>query len=411
MELKDVVKFQLKRENPFEGLVIDADLWRDAHKYHRDHRRLHVLAFHGTGIAGGLEVTANKPADLSVTIQPGMGIDPEGNTIIVSQAQRHGLQTRAKGTVYLVIQYREVPGGPYQPPDGGQPTRIVEAYRIQERDKLPDEPYLELARIDLDPSDEAIRNAKTPSNPGKNEIDLRFRQEAAAAAAPVPPVVSPAPEPPPAPSTPEKNSAPATPPNHARETVTIGHLVLGGAPKDLHIAGLKNLAREMSLVCDFTVDVEEKVSLEKDVSRCNIIYLTGNDSFDLTEKQQGALGRFLESGGTVLGEGCSEGQTEGQSKGPKEFGLAFNQLASQLGCKLESVQRGHPLLSAAHIFSAVPQGAVPGVLLEGGHMIYSASDYGCAWQGGHQANPLSREVIRSSVEMGTNVAVYRRAQR
>ena len=89
MELNDVINFQLKRENPFEGLVIDADLWQDAHKYHRDQQRLHVLAFHQVGIAGGLQVTANDPANQSVTIHPGMGIDPEGNVILVSQAQRY----------------------------------------------------------------------------------------------------------------------------------------------------------------------------------------------------------------------------------------------------------------------------------------------------------------------------------
>ena len=131
MELKHITNFQFKRENPFEGLVIDADLWRDAHVYHRDHQRLHVLAFHQIGIVGGLEVTANDPADQTVIIHPGMGIDPEGNVIIVPQSQKHKLQSRDKGVVYLIIQFREVPGGPFQPPEGGQPTRILEAYRIE----------------------------------------------------------------------------------------------------------------------------------------------------------------------------------------------------------------------------------------------------------------------------------------
>ena len=61
MDLKDVTKFQFIRENPFPGLVIDADIWQDAHTYHRDHQRLHLLAFHSTGIVGGLEVNANNP--------------------------------------------------------------------------------------------------------------------------------------------------------------------------------------------------------------------------------------------------------------------------------------------------------------------------------------------------------------
>jgi hypothetical protein len=46
------------------------------------------------------------------------------------------------------------------------------------------------------------------------------------------------------------------------------------------------------------------------------------------------------------------------------------------------------------------------MLLEGGRIIYSGSDYGCAWQGGHQSQSLSRDIIRSSFEMGANMAVY-----
>ena len=142
------------------------------------------------------------------------------------------------------------------------------------------------------------------------------------------------------------------------------------------------------------------------VQQCNILYLTGIAGFELSEKQQETLNNFLKSGGTVFGEACSGVQGETPSRGPKEFGLVFNQLASNLNCKLENVQRGHPLLLAIHTFSGVPQGASPGMLLEGGHMIYSGGDYGCAWQGGYKDNPLQREDIRSSIEIGANIAAY-----
>ena len=142
-----------------------------------------------------------------------------------------------------------------------------------------------------------------------------------------------------------------------------------------------------------------------------MIYLTGNSRFELTPEQQVALSAFLQSGRVIFGEGCSEGQEEAQTKGAKEFGLAFNQLASQLKCKLEIVQYGHPLLSAVHIFSDVPPGAEPGMLLEGKNMVYSGSDYGCAWQGGHQDHLLSRDIIRSSFEMGANIVAYAQMMR
>jgi hypothetical protein len=395
MALEDILKFRLKRINPFQGLVIDADTWRDAHDYHRDLQRLHLLTLHKTGIVDGLEVTANNPPDYSVTIHPGVAIDPEGNVIIVPQAQNYQVQTRKKGIVYLVIQFREIPAEPYQPPDGGQPTRILEGYRIQEREEKPDEPHLELARIDIDATEASIKDAKRHSQPSKNEINLTFRREVKPEALPVKIQTAP-----------EEIRATALEISRPQATVIIGHAVLGEAGKDLHIAGLQNLIREINRQYDFTVNLKENITLDKDISHYNLIYLTGFSQFDLTAEQQTALSAFLESGGIIFGEGCSEGQDEDRVKGAKEFGLAFNQLASQLKCKLEMVQRGHSLLEAVHVFSEVPPGTAPAMLLEGNNMVYSASDYGCAWQGGHKNAPLSRDIIRSSFEMGTNIIAY-----
>ncbi len=393
MALEDVIKkFNLKRVNPFQGLVIDVDAWRVAHSYHRDQQKLHLLAFHETGIAQGLKVTASSPPDLSVNIHPGIAVDPEGNIIVVPQTQRYQLQTRKPGTIYLIIQFREVPDGPYQPLEGGQPTRLLDAYKIEERDKLPTEPYIELARIDFNPTYAVVRDARTPSRPGENEINLSFRHEVKSVAAPVAserPTVA----------APEIAVA-------QRETVILGHAVLGGASANLHSAGLKSLLGEINRRYDFMVKLEENVALDGNISRYTVLYLTGNRRFELTAEQQAALNGFLQSGGTILGEGCSEGQGEAEAKATKEFGLAFNQLAVQLKCKLEIVQRGHPLLLALHVFSEVPPGAEPGMFLEGRRMVYSGADYGCAWHGGHQGAPLSREIIRTAFEIGANILAY-----
>lgn len=402
MALDDIIKFRLKRVNPFQGLVIDADTWQDAHAYHRDQQRLHLLAFHSCGIVDGLEVTAGNPPDLSVNIGPGLAIDPEGNVIIVPQTQRYRVQSRVRGTVHLTIQFREVPSEPYQPPDGGQPTRILEAYRIQEGEKVPGEPHLELARIDFDPAVEAVKNAKTVSNAGKNEINLNFRQEAKAATAAAVRVTAPEPARPAAPEATLSAKEPAA----AKETVIIGHAVLGEGSQSLHIGGLTNVIREINQRADFVARLERNIGLDKSLKRCAMLYLTGSGRFELAPEQQAALGALLQAGGLIFGEGCSEGEAE--TKGAREFGLAFNQLASQLKCKLEIVQRGHPLLSAVYVFSEVPQGAEAGMLLEGGNMVYSGSDYGCAWQGGRQALPLSREIIRNSMEIGANVVAHAR---
>jgi hypothetical protein len=400
MDFDDITEFRLIRVNPFQGLVIDSDTWHDAHEYHRNHQRLHMLAFHNTGIIGGLKVIASDPVDRSVNIQSGMAVDSKGNVIIVPETQHYIIQTQENCTIYLIIQFREVPIEPYQPPEGGQPTRILEAYRIQEREKLPDESHLELCRINLEPATKAIRDASDSSKPAKNEIDLRFRQ----ASSPKPKI--PMEKLP----TDEKVTIPVEENTNKKvENITIGHAVLTDTKKDIHVAGLQNLIKEINRQGNLVVQLEKNISLDQKINKYSIIYLTGNGGFTLTNKQEEALSEFLHSGGTIFGEGCTEDPQEISSKSSKEFGLAFNQLASILKCKLEIVERGHPLLSACHVFAEAPQGAEAPMLLEGGHMIYSASDYGCAWQGGHLTKPLPRDIIRGAFEIGLNIIKYNRS--
>jgi hypothetical protein len=391
----DINSFQMKRVNPFQGLVVDADTWKDAHNYHRQNMKLHIFAFHKTGIVSGFEVTASSPADASVNIGPGIAIDPEGNAIIMPQRQRYHLQTHEKGRIYLVIQFREIPGEPFQPPEGGQPTRILEAYRLQERDALPSEAYVELARLDFDPAMEGIKNAKNPGQPAVNEINLNFREEAIKAAPErIPAVIRETP-----PVITRETSA-------AAETALIGYFPLGGANKDLHRRGLHNLVKELNRYGHLPVAIEDEINLKKPLGRFSLIYITSNGRFEVTPEQQSALNSYLQSGGIIFGDGCSLTTGGVDSKGAKEFGLAFNRLAVQFNSKLGIVQRGHQLLSSEHIFSEVPAGCEPPMLLEGGNMICSSSDYGCAWDGGHGDQPLPRDAIRSALEIGANILAY-----
>ncbi|MBN1190794.1 MAG: DUF4159 domain-containing protein [Dehalococcoidales bacterium] len=393
----EINKFQLKRVNPFQGLVIDADIWQDAHNYHRDQQRLHVLAFHDTGIVSGLEVTAGNPPDYSVNINPGIAVDPDGNIIIVPQPQHYRLQTPSdKGTIYLIIQFREIPGEPYQPPEGGQPTRILEAYRIQEREFLPSEAFVELARIEFDPSQSNIRNAKNPAGPAVNEIDLRSRKNARQITPAEKQTVS-IPSPAPAPVT----TSPAV-----KENIFIGHVVLGEAGGDMHLGGLRNVARDFSRRSGDTVIVEERIKTDRSLKKYSLLYLTGKGPFELTADQQSAMKEYLRSDGVIFGDGCSFSDGGNETRGAREFGLAFNRWAGRLDCKLEMVTRDHPILTSDCMFSEVPAGCEPAILLEGGNMICSSSDYGCAWTGGYKDKPLSREVIRSAFEIAGNIIVY-----
>jgi hypothetical protein len=383
MALEDLISFQFKRVNPFDGLVLNAETWKDEQDYHRNQQRLHTLAFHGSGVVEGLEVKSGQQPDLSLTISPGIAVGPEGNVIVVSQPQGYNLVSKDKGQVHLIIQYREIPTAPAPPSEGEQPTRILEAYRIREVTHLPDEPYLELARIDFDPARKSITNAAVPSSPTVNEIDLRFRQSAKMAPR-------------------EQVTL-----EHvgARERVILGHLVLGEASPDLHVRGLMNLAHQVSAQTEHEAAVDECI-LDESISRCTLLYVVGRGRFTTDSRAQAVLSAFLHGGGTIFAEGCAEGQPAG-GEGIREFGLAFNHLAERLGAKLAVVQRGHDLLSCHHVFSAPPPGAqLEGLLMAGGKIVYSSYDYGCAWDGGYGDNPLPRDTIRSAFELGVNVLTH-----
>jgi hypothetical protein len=389
----DISSFRLKRVNPFQGLLVDADTWKDAHEYHRDQLRLHLLAYHKTGIVSGLDVTSNCPPDFSVNIGAGVATDPEGNTIVVPQAQRYKLHTQERGTILLVIQFREIPAEPYQPPEGGQPTRILEAFRIQEREQPPSEPYVELARIDFDPSQGPVRDASDRMKPAMNEINLQFRTAAAGNHDfnTFSPTLTPFPS---------RNT------DIWRESLAVCHVVMGVAKKDLHLNGLRNLARNMAGQRSFETIVEENVDIERAAGQFDLLYLTGAGRFETTTEQRSSLATFLRSGGVIFGDACSAVYGNQDPGSAKEFGIAFNRLAGQCGCKLITVQRAHPLLSINHVFAAAPDGCEAAMLLAGGNVVYSGSDYGCTWEGGHRDKPMLREQIRNALEFGANLAFY-----
>jgi len=388
-------ELHLKKVNPFQGLVIDADTWHDAHNYHVNQHKLHLMVFHKTGIIEGLRVVGNNPPDLNVSIEPGVAVDSEGNTIVVTQTQNYQIQTRTKKTIYLIIQFREIPTEPYQPPEGGQATRIMDGYRIREVERLPDESYLELARIDIDPSENSITDPENPSRPGKNEINSENRQGVQ----------------PPADSTPSiqqlASHSNASHPTVPSEVIMIGSKVLGDADEQLHLNGLRNLLSEVEQHYLYKVDIKGNISLDEPIIGHTLICLFGTDNFELSEKERESLDNFLHSGGTIFGEFCSEGQDKKGKNLNNDFKVAFDNLAKQLGCNLEPVRRGHSVLSRPNLFSSIPEGAATNnTLLEGGGMLYSGNDYACAWQGGYQDTPLSREVIRSSLEIGINIVEY-----
>ena len=359
---------QMKRLSPFEGLMIDVQAWADAHLYHQEQQRLHALALHGAGIVTGLEVTANLTPDLSVIIHPGLAVDPDGNVILVTRAQRYHLQPKERGIIYLIIEFREIPTDRVAY-GGEQPTRLVEAYRIQQRDSLPDTPHVELARVRLESAGGPVVDAEDPHSPGANAVDGRYRQVAAV---------------------------------RLRDEVALGAIIpKGGQPPELALRGLRNLARELALGEDYRAAYRGLVQLGRDAGDCTVLYLAGSGSLTLDQTELATIGVFVQSGGVLLAE----------SLGGGGFATGIKVLAERLGTKLAAVQRGHPLLDTRYPFAVPPPGAAAGDVLEGGGVILSGLDYGSAWAGGSPSQPLGRAAIRDALEFGVNVVAYGEARR
>ncbi|MDQ3928727.1 MAG: DUF4159 domain-containing protein [Chloroflexota bacterium] len=365
-----VPRVQLKRVNPFMGLMIDATTWGDSHDYHRQSGQAHALVMHGWGIVTGLEVDAADPADRSVWIRPGVAVDPEGKLIIVAQPFRYQITTQEPGLIYLVLMFREIPTDPALSIEDGseRPSRLLEAYAIYERDRLPDQPHVELARIQQSAGKKPLKDAADQTTPKVDEIDNRYREQAA---------IRPGPR------------------------TTIGVWKPAEAPAALTnlLAGPTRLLSALTSGVDWRLRRRDQPEGPETPIGCDLLLMpaTGGIAFNDAEKNQ--LSTFLAGGGVMLVEACA-------SAGSADAQKAMATVAQAVGRKPQPVKRDHPLLTSRHIFAAAPPGAASGQLVEADGLILSTADYMCAWTGGTVEKALDRADIRTAVEFAENLLAY-----
>lgn len=365
-----VPRVELKRVNPFMGLIIDADTWRDSHDYHRYAEQAHGLALHGWGIVSGLEVDAADPADRSVWIRPGVAMDPEGRLIIVAQPFRYQIVTQDAGLIYLVLMFREIPTDNVVSIEDNseKPSRLREAYAIYERDRLPDQPHVELARIQLTAGKKAIKDASDQTAPKSDEIDNRYREQAA---------IRPGPR------------------------TTVGVWRPGDVSSSLgnHMAGPTRLLSALSSSIDWRLRRRDQPEGPEEPLSCDFLIMPVTAKTALNEKDRNRLDTYLDGGGVLLAEACASGSDADSQR-------VMATMAQALGRKPQPVTRNHALLSSRHIFSAPPPGAVAGQVFEGDGLILSTSDFTCAWNGGTTEKGLDRAIIRAAVEFAENMLAY-----
>ncbi len=347
------------RVQPFTGLVIDVDTWAAAHDYHRHHQQLHLLSFHGGGIAQGLEVLPTDPPGERIVVEPGVAADSLGNVIVLPEAQRLTLEA-TDSIAYIGLDYVESLPTSGNSSGSDSRGRLVEDFRLRVLSEAPQSPSLELARIQLTAASPLkVTNPSNPRSPGADEIDTRFRA----------------------------NLRPQVPAG-----LTIG-LVTCGPSEELdehHLEGVHNLIRELGYS---GLRTTLRIAVNNDIPEADLLYVTGSGTAKPTKKALASITARVKNGAWLLVDTCGPGV---------ELVNAFSDLAK----KKAGVEAQEDVLRARFIFGEAPEGASGTANIAwGDHSIMSARDFGCAWAGRHGNKPIPRETIRSAFEFGVNVAV------
>jgi hypothetical protein len=362
-------EFPAKRIEPADGMAVTAEVWKEAHDYHRLQQQLHALLSHGPGILTGLEVTASDPPDSSVYILPGIAVDPLGQTIVLREPLAYDVG-RARGLVFLQLTFGE--SRPRTDRGREEGVLYVHAQFGVEAGSDPGQfAGVELARIRRQSRQSPISDARQPLHPAPNEIDLRFRQKVGA-------------------------SAP--------QVASVAVSYVGGLEGRDHGRGVGHLARALGQSGQRLV-VDDNVPLAQGLEVYTLVYLVGRDAFQLSSDEMNAVYAYLQGGGTVLIESCHHEMPAGDP--PAD--ASFIDLLASMGIETEEIPSGHGLLADPYLFSAPPHGfeteGEPHISVGGG-VIFSTFDYGCLWRGLRRDRPAAREEIRAAMEWGGNIMAY-----
>ena len=381
MAFNDIISRQITGIRPFNELPIDAEVWREAHNQHNMHRQLHAAAVHRPGIVAGLEVVASRQSPNTVVVAPGVGIDSNGQMVVLSEPVRLTIE-EARQTFIVLSFLRAVDRNSAVTVGGGeQYYREVEGRDLKQTKELPSTPYLELARVFRSSAEAPITDAKLAFSPVSDEINALYRRVAfpSCFADALVGELS---------YVPKKAQSPWNPNRQGLwKLLSIGN----GNGFHLGFSGPFSLRQESA------PDTHPVM-----------LYVAGSETFQpLADGEVEGLTRYLEHGGLLVAEVKANGEG---------FMTGIQALLMQLGAKLKPVEKNHALLNAHSVFGVPPTGArQDGMLLadtEAG-IIFSTWDYGGAWNGDTlQTDPReSREVIRQSHEFGLNLIAYAAARK
>ena len=375
MNLEPMLIRRITGIRPFNKMPVDAEIWREAHAQHHAHRALHAVSAHRPGIVFGLEVIASQSQERTLLVAPGIAIDSEGQTVVLSEPVSFTVEESRQIFIVLAFQ-RAVDRNSALSVDGGtQYFREVEGRDLKQTRELPSGPYLELARVFRSGAEAPLRDATLAHAPTTDEINLLHRVQ----------------------------SFP-----FCVVDMTVGEVAyVPAANKGVwnpNRAGLRYLLSaggNQGFHLNFLGPVNLRLSSQPFAPI--LLYMAGGQGFQpFADADVDGLRRFLDHGGTLFAEA---------SQGNKAFADSFQELAVQLGANLTEVTAGHPLLTAHHVFSAPPNGAhAHGKLLSdtAAGIVFGTCDYGAAWQGDIErpTAPDARDRIRLAQEFGMNILAF-----
>lgn len=358
MEKNGSEAFPSKHIDPYDGMSISADIWREAHEEHRQTRRAHDLVFHGSGIVYGLEVVANDPADQLVFISPGVAVDSAGYVVELTEPVAYDFGDSNQGELFLVIGHgeREIGGV------DNDARYIQDEFVVAALPKMPKRPAVEIARITIEKPGKPVKNAANQLYPLAGELDLRFRNQIG-------------------------------PGEH--KPVLVGLVNLGGKPDKNVISGWEALASQSQVLNFRRLIINTDPSVIKDLTRYGLLYCSGKGSFNLGKDDLANIKAYLKGGGRLFLEALDAGAVE-----------SCDQLIAELGVKSKPVSDDHHILSAPYLFSEVPAGSQEGQVAVASGVVYSTAAYSLFWSGRSGSQRTQRETLRSAHEWGLNLIRY-----
>lgn len=369
-----------------DGLLMNAERWRQAHDYHRQRQNVHYQALNLPGIVCDLgvvlipapsEVEAKYRDQRWVQIQSGIAIDLFGNIIVVPEPIEFRISsenlTPDPIIVYLVVSYVD----PEKLRRKEQSEMVRETFRIDEKTSPPGDLEVELCRILLEPGATQIEVPKDVFFPGLNTLDLRCRKQAR---------------------------------SRPQDFVRVAQLNSDDPNPNQTYSNLSYLLASVSalypaLEGSQTIDSITLLATDPNSINYDLLFLTGQQPLPINEFAK-AIQPYLNLGTVLLIEAHPSHTAFIESV------VALSDFLGTPIQELKRLERHHPLRTQPFLFSTLPQINQEQIQLGyGGGIVLIIGELSAAW-GLDERLLLPRETIRTAQEFGINLLhfAWRRRQ-